>query len=172
MSSIRDSSHFVPIEHVPQIRDTTALPAVFHQLSERGAGGFILLQAGRPRYYVRADVLAKRVLARATEGGWGWIDRGTILDLVEDPRISLETVPVLEDGVQFDTDSGVVSRGTAAILPVMQAGQQAGWFFSQEMLVKTIGTKPPRFMCRNGHANPDPDHGTCYKCPAAITGTA
>lgn len=150
--------------------DTTFIPEVFRQLSQREAGGFVVLRAGRPRHYLKARDLAGVVAARASQKGWASVASETLLDLMQSPQVSLEMVMVAGEYVSPETDTVSVDVAAEAVIPVGELSRQAGWFFTQEVLKRTVATRPPQFVCKNGHKNPDPDKGTCYYCPAPIVG--
>lgn len=55
-----------------------------------------------------------------------------------------------------------------AIAVVREYGKIVGFQFSDRNAIAELKTPPPKFICEGGHENPDPDHGSCYRCPRKI----
>lgn len=171
MSTIRRSQNFVPVEQVPQIFDTTTIPEVFRQLSTRRAGGFVLLYAGRPRRFVVTKDLVAAVVARASEKSYQEVGGETLHELIESPGVGPGGILVAEAAVEGGMEPMAVAGRSDVVLPVQEQGQLFGWFFSEEAMKEVITIPPPQWVCMNGHKNPDPDRGKCYRCPAPIVRT-
>jgi hypothetical protein len=169
MSDLRESWHFVALDNVPVIEADTPLHEAYARLGIAGLGGFLLRGPSGTRRYVPAGRFARDVIAR------GRADRALLRRLTAEPigRLLAEgvgtdtLVPVHEAAVSVDIDAESLRRQQETVFDVVLAGSPIGYFMNHESVRETV-TRKTRFVCSRGHSNNDPDHGTCYKCPAPI----
>jgi hypothetical protein len=185
MSDLRQNPHFVRRGELPEINAATPVRQVYAHLSSAGRSGFFLEEGGEVTAYVRAHDLATALFPDAPGGAA--IGRAALTSqpigevLREVPGFS---VPVEVRLVLPDAELEPLQDRDDAVFPVMAptAGLAArghgfaheapagaelvveGWLLNHETLMAT-STRKTVWKCINDHENPDPDHGTCYRCP-------
>jgi hypothetical protein len=197
MTTLKDSRHFVPNGALLRINSETHFQEVYRQLDQARQGGFLLVDEGRAKTYVRAYGLADAVIHRAVKKAQGihsvppselakkLADRTeqvsqTLADEVE--RISktpigqvvrefMTAIFVTIDEAQIDVDddeTALRNQQADRVFEVYEAGEPVGWYLNHETLKDTT-TEKSIFVCGNGHENPDTDSGSCYSCSAPLT---
>jgi hypothetical protein len=168
MEPVRRSIHFVPLGKVPVVDDVVPLAKAFAEISGAGTGGFILRHRAEPRLYVLAGELARHVESSFGEQAWSRVGAMPVAQVVEQAYNTPAVVPVAPQPVDAEADVAPYRARPATVFVVVEFGQQVGWLFNHEPLAGSVSTPPPRFRCSRGHDNPDPDNGTCYRCPAPV----
>jgi hypothetical protein len=154
----------------------TPLREVYAQLSSKDqSGGFFLTEAGRTRSYIKAGYLADEIVKDAKENP----DRmRSLSDTPIGQIISNRTrtaqpdwaVPINPDPVDVSNDETSLRSQSPTVFAVIESGTRTGWYLNHESVRDTV-TQRTWFICKKGHRNPDPDHGTCYRCPFPIEST-
>lgn len=183
---LKDSYHFVPKANLLLIKGETSFQEVYKQLHQAGQGGFLLVEEGVPRAYVKAydlaDVVVHRTVKEAKRMSSGspdelnqmlrsrmeMISQTPIKQIISD--VSSMFVPVDETWIDVYTAEGPLQDQDHRVFDVREAGESIGWYLNHEG-VRDTTTEKPIFVCENGHENPDTDHGTCYSCSASFTDT-
>ena len=169
MGNIRDSRQFVEASQIRQISEQRSITKVFQSLQEANAGGLIIEAAGKlGAHYVDGKALADAIVSLTNARGADWLRSQSISNIIHEPEIGKAIVKVDESALRGDETLVGLQHGP--ISPVREENRTIGWYFSDEQLIKSFKTNPPKFLCKNNHENPDPDHGTCYQCPAEIIG--
>lgn len=167
--SLKTTEHFIDPDRIITVDETTPLYRVYQQLADRQKGGVILTEAGRPTNYVKAAQLAEIVVQQAH--GEVKVLRAlsdcAIREVVKKPESRVAVVPVDTISVDVNADPLPLQQQAERVFEVKENNVFVGWFLNHEGLVATT-TRKTQFVCTNGHENPDPDHGTCYQCPAAL----
>lgn len=194
MPTLKFSSHFES-GVLPRIESDTKFLDVYKQLDEAERGGFLLVEEGKVKTYVKAYELADAVAHRAlreVRRNFS-ISPGDLFDKLTDPdepvsraiademnRISQTPigeivcrmmsaifVAVAEDWIDEGDDEPPLIDQDPRVFEVYENGEPVGWFLNRERNRATT-TERPVFICGRGHKNPDGDSGTCYQCPAPI----
>lgn len=174
MPMVKDSSHFLAQDHIPRIESSVPFGRVYEELGARGVSGFILVEAGRPKGYVRASQLAVVAVNKVSKdsGVMEQLTHTSIGRVVsehvnESPQVLVHLHPSRVDARNEERD---LQTQVEKVFEVDEFGTQLGWYLNQENIRDTL-TEKTFFLCANGHRNVDPDHGTCYSCPFPIIGT-
>ena len=172
MANLRSSWHFVPLSEVPAIDGLTPLNEVYAQLSTGGHGGFILLERGKPQHYVRATPFAADVINRAKGNAVLLRELSTapMAQLVAKGIGAAGLVPIDVTAVDVEADAEILRRQPERVFDIVESGLSIGWFMNHETVRETT-TRKTWWICKNNHRNSDPDHGTCYFCPAGFVRT-
>ena len=163
------TEHFVRIEDLPQIESTTPFRDVYKRLDQSGCSGFILLEKGQAQAYVKGYELANFVLTGPGKGPKKLRELsgsaiGHILTLAAGRQLA---VPVPSQPVEATEKAQPLQIQPDSVFHVSEAGRHVGWFLNHETVLATATGKTV-FVCENGHDNPDPDNGSCYRCPGDI----
>jgi len=161
MNSIRDSGHFIPLDDVPRLDESTSVGEVFSYLARTRRGGIIVLKHGRPSAYITAQLL-KDILSRVSTVGWDSIMKTSVQDLW--PRLGADSLPF--ERQTFDQTDNVTQVGPSpdAFFAIEHSGNQTGWFFTKEIWSDTVYTPPPEWECDRPekHITRDPNSGKCW----------
>lgn len=170
LPSITEEWKFITMDKLPHIEGNTSFQQVYAQLSRRGFGGFILSQNGELVNYVKGPVLATEVVRRAN--GDAQVLRRysdeTIANVIAEISTPSVLVPILSP--QPGATEAQLRNHSDAVFRIVGPDGSVGWYLNHED-VRTTATTKTVFICKNGHRNSDPDHGTCYSCPFPITRT-
>jgi len=188
MATLKDSSHFVPLNSIPQIEGATTFQQVYAQLSQSGHGGFILVEGGRIQVYVKAFALAQGVVQRIVQyveqipdlspaerkgrlkQEMEQLSQRSIRAVLDEVIRSAPFVVVHHSPVAIQFAESPLQERPDAVFEVQEDGESIGWYLNHEPLRETT-TQKTIYVCAGGHENADADHGTCYHCPRPITGT-
>jgi hypothetical protein len=168
----KDPQHFVDLGDVAQVDAVTRVTDVFNILSGRTTSIVVVQDKGKARWYVNGRKLAEEFLSEAQ-------NQAAVYDLSIGDFIA-----------QHVMDSELVMKFSprradilASAAPAIRLGSDApkrnlycvtrgkvleGVLFSHETFRGDAFTPPPKFICAGNHANPDPDHGRCRRCPRKI----
>jgi hypothetical protein len=153
----------------PTFDQSTPVLDAFQALAQHDLGAFIYKAPGA-EYLVRADRLATHLFGKDKE--IPWLRKTTVLPLGRvlsaggkwGLRVQSAPLEPTTDPSPFQSlDQDLVFQVVGA------EGGRLGWFLNHETVLEPA-TRRVFFKCENGHRNPDPDHGTCYSCPAKIVG--
>jgi hypothetical protein len=144
---------------------------VYKILWGKNAGGFVLAEGGAARSYVKAGEMASAVIGMTDHdpnklNKYCVMPIGQLLSIVLTSH-PLAIVPLVPGPVTINSDESQLQNRPDAVFSVTDKDHQVGWYLNHEDVRKTA-TKRIVFICTNGHRNSDPDHGSCYQCPAAI----
>ncbi len=147
---------------------------LFRDLNARGTSGFILSNPSAPGYirdfvFVYAqefanaaiNLLGPDFLSKASEESVARVFNR--LHTSSDGVLNWST-PVFLGEYPFDFEP---TSETGLFLHIDDTMSNFMWYLNSEFLSETA-TKKTVFVCTNDHKNPDPDSGTCYKCPFPI----
>jgi hypothetical protein len=167
-ASLRNSWKYLAQERLPQMDAATIFREVYSQLNRSGCSGFLVSAQGEVQGYVKADELAKKVVEQAS--GIPQTLRVYCSQPVGEviTEFAMPLVPVLPAATGA-TESVLQETGDT-VFRIAEANVTVGWYLNHEG-VREAATKKTVFICTNNHRNPDPDHGTCYRCPFPIVGT-
>ena len=198
MATLNDSQHFVANNDLLRIDGSTSFQDVYKKLNDAGRGGFLLVEDGQIRTYVKAADLADAVVRRAVKDVQKFnsvppgdlnlrlaeasdpiaqmlanfmqiISQTPISQIVQQLRSAI-LVEVDQIKIQLDADEIPLQNQDHRVFEVYDAGKTIGWYLNHEE-VRDTTTEKPRFICVNGHDNPDTDSGTCYSCSGSFTDT-
>jgi len=186
MAILKDSWHFTPVDQIPQIDGLTPFREVYQLLSQSGRGGFLLLDEGKAQNYVKAYELADAVVRHTVKdvNQMTWLSQSERdLALIEQFKIISDTsikeivrnasrwtpvVPVDQAPIDVIADEQELRAQDERVFDVQEAGESIGWYLNHETVKHTL-TEKPVFICKNGHRNPNSDHGTCHYCSASFS---
>ena len=165
---LRNSWKYLADERLPRLDTATTFREVYSQLNRSGCSGFILSAKGEVEGYVKASELAEQVVQKANG------DAQTLRTYSNEPigKIVSEfkTMLVPVQLAATDATESVLQNTGDTVFRIFETDGTAGWYLNHEGVLATA-TKKTVFICTNGHRNPDPDHGTCYRCPFPIIRT-
>jgi hypothetical protein len=171
---------FIPFEQLPQITLQTSFRATFAEMSRKGVSGAITLDGTLPTFCLLAPYLRDVLFDRINEQGRDTAASLTLgFALCRGPltpskaggiiRISPRQVRVADREAVL-RESGAEEFDMFWVVDSLE--NTIGWQLRDAGLLAAILTRPPKFFCKNGHENADPDSNYCYKCPAEIITTA
>lgn len=174
MSSLIGTSKFLTVEQLPHIEATMLFSEVYVKLWHKHVSGFLLVQNGVASCYIKGADLAKAVIEQTKNDSnllkqYCCMPVGPLLASIDpipvSPIVPLNPVPIPVDSSESQLDTQ-----PDAVFSVVDKGKQVGWYFNKEF-IRATATKRTVFICTRSHPNPDPDRGSCYKCPAKIVKT-
>ena len=168
--SVKDQGHFLEQSELPQIEGSALLRDVFERLNRSGRGGFIMLEEGQPRHYVKATEFAEAVVDRANRPGTEKLEvvSGTSVSSFLDQDFTRAFfVPISGRALDVTDDDASLKEGPDTVYLVAESGRPTGYYGNRET-VFTTAVKIPRFYCEMGHENTSVGDGTCGQCPYPI----
>lgn len=174
MSPLTNSRKFVPVQRLPQVESTARFLDVCAALWQQNAGGFILAEAGAPHSFVNANDLAAKVIQNSDHNPdllnrYCSMPVGQLLSIVT--QTSPATVlPVAHEPVSVHSEETRLDASPQGVFSITDRNLQIGWYINNDE-IRVAVVKRTVYVCANGHKNPDPDHGSCYQCPAPIDHT-
>ena len=166
------SEHFVPLEDILVFDASTPVLDVYRELGEKRRGGFILRDADQERF-VNAEELAQRSIIEPTKDFEEIVSETseTIGQLCESPAVISAITDIEPYPIEADADAAVLQAQIDDKVYMVSSGvDPTGYFFNHEAVLDPA-TKRVLYVCEYNHRNPDPDHGTCYRCPGRIVRT-
>jgi hypothetical protein len=154
---------------LPEIEVTVPVREVFARISKETGNGFVLTQSGRPYRYVVGKSLVSSFLQRtqpqedrtdvigrfAESRAGSWISSPDILSFpIETAERTKTTLEQLENRPDM-------------VFEIVDAGTPLGFYLNHENVLNAA-TGRIVWVCKQGHDNADPDHGTCAVCPFPI----
>jgi hypothetical protein len=168
MGILDKPEHFVSIQDMPSFDGSTPVLDVYKRLAEAKRGGFILKE-GKEQLFVKAGDLAEETMIDSPSDVRNVV-ADTIGNLCKRAGVGGAIIRVESDPVPDGSDPTLLQREhDDKVYAVIRGGRSIGYFLNHESLLNPA-TKPPRYVCANGHKNRDPDHGYCYQCPEEIVG--
>jgi hypothetical protein len=171
MKNLKLSWNYFPYEDLPEIDSSVPFREVYEKLSKEGHGGFLLVEGGHLKKYVKAYTLAKQILTKLDKNA---AETRRLADtpigqvIAEVPKLSDgPVVPVEPNPIDVKKDESDLEEETERVYRVIESERLTGWYLNNETVRKTL-TQKTVFICANGHENLDFDNGTCYYCPAPI----
>lgn len=167
-ASLKSSWRFIAMEKLPRIDAGTTFKDTYSQLNRSGCSGFLLSDTGQVRGYCKGDELASVVVKEANGNAqklreYSAEQIGKVIT-----RMGAYLVPVvLAPAGATDLE---LHSAEETVFEVVEDDRSIGWYLNHETVLDAT-TKKTVFICTNGHANPDSDHGTCYSCPFPIVMT-
>jgi CBS domain-containing protein len=179
--SLKDPNHFYGPRRIITAEGSTPLYKVYQLLDARDTGGLVLTEDGRPTQYVKTSLLASEVVKHAMVGieGVGVVSDDDIVermrqlsdshisDVIEVIGAHDTVVPIDSQPVHSQTNPSSLKEQPDRVFRVMDGDVLVGWYLNRKTVAETV-TRKVWFVCRNGHKNADPDHGTCYRCPFPV----
>lgn len=187
------SDHYVPYDRLTQISEDSRVQDAFRIMSETQTGSLLVCAGEQPRWYVPGDWLKEVYDKLRLEPGLeapAVPENLTLQTLLTEPLAGppgqlvevlqyiwkeretepSQVLPIsIADPVSINEEaSSLQDRSDAVFLVLDDSRQPVGWFLNHEDVLQGLLTRPPVFVCTNGHENPDPDEGRCYYCPAPI----
>ena len=169
-SSLKNSWKYLTQEKLPRIDTGTIFKEAYAQLNRSGSSGFLLVDKGDLRGWIKADRLAQAIVKEAKG------DAERLRELSAEPigkvveRLAPTVLVTVTDAPPNATEVMLDDVVEETVFRIAEADGTTGWYLNHET-VREAATKPTVFVCQVGHRNPDPDHGTCYSCPFPIVGT-
>lgn len=132
-------------------------------------------QEGRAAFYYRDDdheyvIKAQDLLSQLYEG------QDTASVRIRSSWPLSKALEITKPGVRVSVDRIPITEGRqppVTIQPkderafvLMEGARRLGWVTTLNLF--DPATKRLVYICARNHENPDPDHGTCYRCPAKI----
>jgi hypothetical protein len=161
-----DSPHLIAYEALPSVDPLLSVAEAFQRLARTGRSGFSIGMAGQ-RYFVKGNELLERLLVDADREQVPRLMSQPLWELIQQPSAASTRVPVEMIGPGDELGPLMQRDQSARALLVRDDRHQLGWLFNKHSLLNPA-TKRPNYICGRGHSNTDPDHGTCYQCPAKI----
>jgi hypothetical protein len=160
------SSNFVSLESLPEIEGSTSVADTYRRLGKAQRGAFSYSENGM-HYIVKADDLATQLFEAQDISTLRERAAWSIRDAMRRVKIPVQ-VAVAERRLSADEDPQTfLQQSSEQAFWVTDGDRRLGWLLTKDALLHTA-TKRLVYICANNHENPDPDHGTCYKCPAKI----
>jgi hypothetical protein len=174
MSPLINSFNFVPLKRFPQVEGTVRFLDVCTALWQKNTGGFILAEAGAPHSFVNANDLAATVVLQSGHNPellnkYCSMPVGQLISMVAQAKPA-PVLPVVHEPVSVQSEETPLASSPQGIFSIVDRNLQIGWYINNEAIRAAV-TKRTVYVCANGHKNPDPDHGSCYQCPAPIDRT-
>lgn len=168
-SSLRNSWKYLTQEKLPRIDTGTIFKEAYAQLDRSGSSGFLLVDKGNLRGWVKADRLAQAIVKEADGNAQRLreLSAEQIGKVVE--RLAPKVLVTVTDAPPGATEA-MLEQADETVFRISEADGTTGWYLNHET-VRDAATKRTVFVCQVGHRNPDSDHGTCYSCPFPIVGT-
>jgi hypothetical protein len=166
-NKVFDSANFVALDTLPEIDDTTSVADAYRLLGGAGRAAFSYAQGGQ-RFIVKANELLNRLYGGADISTIRQRTYWSMGDAMR--RLNMPTVKVAIEaqGVSAEEEAQpLLDQGAKQAFLVTEGDRSLGWLFNDDALLE-VATKRLVYICGNSHENPDPDHGTCYQCPAKI----
>ncbi len=144
----------------------TPVHDVYVELDRAQAHDIVLMERGLPKMYVNGFAFIGLVLARyqsEPSRGIELFDMPIGLAVSRFQNPSDFAVPI---GPSETNPKAMTPDGGESMTPVIKAGRSVPTRFEYFL---RVGTKRIVYVCGNGHRNSNPDRGTCYYCPSAVT---
>jgi hypothetical protein len=166
-TKVIDAEHFVPLASLPEFGPTTTVADAYKQLGTTGNGAFVYSENGT-EFVVEATKLIRDLFH--DQPNWELRDRSRwslSKALGSASRASILQVNDRHLSPTDDPTDLIDDAGPAQAFLVVDGERRLGWLLTSKSVVQPA-TKRYVYICSNHHENPDPDHGTCYVCPAKI----